>query len=145
MKLRFALPAWPRRGAACIIDGDEIAALTVRARRRPVNRLGERLQAGNRGVLLLLDHAHPGAAEALRAAQQLHAEQFDAGAVVIGVENLRPDDDEALTSYRRVARAPVFSVNLRNVHDLLLLDEVLVATRVAGTLRNLRWPRPPAL
>lgn len=141
MRLRFAFPAWLRREAACIVDGDDIAELTLHARRRPVSRLGDRLRAGNRSVLLLLDHLHPEAADALSAAQQHHAEQFEAGAVVVGVENLPTDDDAALSAYRRVARAPVFSVNLHDVYDLLHLDEVLVNTRVAGTLRHLGTPR----
>lgn len=133
----FTFAGWPRRAAACVIDGDELAQLPLQVRRWPMSSLGERLRAGNRSVLLLLDHSHGNAAEALRLAQERHVEHFDVGAVVVGVENLPHDDDEIMDSYRRAAQAPVFRVDLRSVRDLLRLDEVLVTTRVAATLRRL--------
>jgi len=135
MNLLLALSSWVRRDAACILDGDQLSDLFARVRRRPLGSLDEHLSAGNRSVALLLDHAHGGAADALRLVQRRHAEHFDAGAVVIGVENLPRDDGAALDSWRRMARAPVFGVDLRKAVDVLLLDEALIATRAAATLR----------
>ena len=129
--LRDWLARRRRRGAACVLDGE----LPVCVRRRPVEWLAERLQAGRRGAVLLLDHAHAGAAEMLRTLQLRHAEHFAAGSVVVGVENLPGDGDAALESYRRMAWVPVFGVDLRRPSDMLLLDEALVAARVAATLR----------
>jgi len=135
IKFGSTRPADSRRDAACIVDGDELALLPTRVQRRALDSLAERLHAGNRSVLLLLDHAHADAVDILRAAQKCYAEQFKAGAVVIGVENIPRDGGNALATYSRVANAPVLAVDLRNVNDLLRLDETLVATRVAGTLR----------
>ena len=134
MKLCRAWSAWLRREPACVIDGEQVAKLPVRLRRRPLASLGERLHAGKRGVVLLLDHAHTGAADVLHSMQQRHGDQFAAGAVVIGVENLPSDDGAALDAYRRMAHAPVFGVDLRRACDVLLLDEALVATRVTARL-----------
>ena len=72
-------PAWSalrRREPACVIDGDQVAELPVHVRRRPLAGFAERAQAGgNRGVVLLLEHAHTGAADGLHSVQQSHAEQ----------------------------------------------------------------------
>ena len=123
------------REAACIVDGDELAQLPTVVQRRALDSLAERLHAGNRSVLLLLDHAHAGAVDMLHTAQRCYAEQFKAGAVVIGIENIPRVDVDALAHYRRVAQAPVMVVDLRNADDVLRADLTLVATRVAGTLR----------
>src|SRR5207244_2985140 len=111
-------PANSHRDAACIVDGDELALLPVRVQRHALDSLAERLHAGNRSVLLLLNHAHAEAVDTLRAAQKRYAEQFKAGAVVIGVENIPRDSTDALATYGHVAQAPVLGVDLRNVNDL---------------------------
>lgn len=131
-----AAPAKSRGDAACIVDGDELALLPAQVHRHRLDTLAERLHAGNRGVLLLLNHAHADSVDILHTAQRCYAEQFKVGAVVIGVENIPRDDADALASYRRVAHAPVMDIDLRNLDDLLRVSHTLVATRVAGTLRN---------
>jgi hypothetical protein len=135
LSIRDAAPDNSTREAACIVDGDELAQLPTVVQRRALDSLAERLQAGNRSVLLLLDHAHAGAVDMLHKAQRCYAEQFKAGAVVIGIENIPRVDVDALAHYRRVAQAPVMVVDLRNADDVLRADLTLVATRVAGTLR----------
>lgn len=134
MNLGVVWPSWRRRAAACVVDGEQLARACVRVRRRPLDWLFSRLPRQGRGAVVLLDHAHAGAADVLETLQHRCAEHFDAGAIVIGVENLPPDDDTALSAYRRATRVPVFGVDLRLPCDLLLLDEALVAARAAASL-----------
>jgi len=123
---------WLRPQAACLLDGG-----MALAHRKPLVHLAEASQATRGGVVLLLNHRHPDAMATLLRLCASHPESFEAGAVVIGIENLQAAQQQnALASYRRVAPAPVFAVDLHRVADRLLLREALVATRVAAALHR---------
>jgi len=112
---------------ACVLDGHAMV------QRKRVAHLAEATKGWRSAVVLLLDHQHPDAMKTLDQLRASNRESFEAGAIVVGVENLQAAQQaQALASYRRVAQAPVFAVDLQRAADRLLLQEALVATRVAA-------------
>lgn len=103
--------------------------------RQPVAGLAHATMSSPDGVALLLDHQHPDAMKTLGTLRATHAESFEAGAIVVGIENLpAAQQADLLASYRRVAQTPVFAVDRHRAGDRLLLRDALVATRVAAAL-----------
>lgn len=121
-----------RKPQAYVLDGPALQ------RRRPTERLRDAEGAPLGGMVLMLDHARAGALEALRSVRSAHAERFEAGAVVVGIENLPAEAGAALMFYRRAAGVPAFAVDLARQGDRLLLQEAVAATRVAAALYRAR-------
>lgn len=112
---------------ACVLDG-----LTLH-HKWPVADLGEAARS-DCGAVLLVDHGNPDAMETLLTVRTTHRHLFDAGSIVVGIENLPSEQADALVCYRRAAQVPVFAVDLARRGDRLLLQEALIATRVAAAL-----------
>lgn len=125
-----------REPAAYVLDGPAL-------RRRPIERLRDAEGAALGGMVLMLDHADAGALEALRAARCAHAERFETGAVVVGIENLPGEAATAMVFYRRAAGVPVFAVDLARPGDRMLLQEAVAATRLAAALYRARRAASP--
>lgn len=123
-----------RRPAAWIVEGGQLAEAPPCVPRRPLEWLLEQPQPSPGGAVVLIDHAHGQAAETLRRLQSECRAHFDAGAIVIGVENLPREHAAELASYRAIVRAPVFGVDLHQRCDHLLLAEALAASRAAARL-----------
>lgn len=122
------------RDPACVLDGPGLH------HKRPVAHLGDTTCTDLGGMVLLLDHRHPGAMETLQALQTKHRPRFDAGAIVVGIENLPDGAADVLVAYRRAARVPVFAVDAGRPADRLLLQEALIATRIAAALTARQLP-----
>jgi uncharacterized protein len=88
---------------------------------------------GAMGVILLLDGSSPTALTELRTYTEVFRRIAPDQPFVIGVGRTRPEDSEQIHACARVLEslhfsAPIFSVDVRNRDDVLLLVETLLAT-----------------
>lgn len=123
---------------ACVLSGMALDHL------QPVTRLAQAAMSSPDGVALLLDHEHSDAMKTLGTLRAAHGESFEAGAVVVGIENLPAAlQSDLLASYRRVARTPVFAVDRHRAGDRLLLRDALIVARVLAALCRHTGGREP--
>lgn len=122
----------------CVLGGMALDHL------QPVARLAQAAMSSPYGVALLLDHDHPDAMKTLGTLRPTHGESFEAGPIVVGIENLpAAQQADLLASYRRVAGTPAFAVDRHRAGDRLLLRDALIATRIAAALCGHPGSRSP--
>jgi hypothetical protein len=135
----FLVECWSRllkrpAARACVVDGAQLTGMPVRPQRQPIEQLDEIARTKGRGAVLVLDHQHEDAVDELRKLQHQYPELFAGGAIVVGVENVPAGGQAVLNRYRELTSRPVFGIDLGNPHDLLLLHQALVLTRIAAEM-----------
>lgn len=138
LRARWLEPATPHE-AVCVVDAATLASTWPS--RAPLAALHDPGRDPDAGIVLVFDHRHPGARDALRTVQATLPAVARA-AVVVGVEHVADGDAATLAAYRDATGMPVFGVDLRRAGDRALLAEAIVGVRVLAELHR-RWHLNP--